>query len=81
VNPIWPLLAGVGGVEPCVYLSCVFLVVFMFPTSPSESLHYMSLHKHSYICNLLVEHLDEVVLDEVYSSAYSSSGWSYLTKG
>jgi hypothetical protein len=63
-----------------VFLSCALVVVFLFPTSPCESLHYMSLDKHSCICNRLVEHLDEVVFEEVYSSACSSSGWSQLTR-
>jgi hypothetical protein len=50
-SPNRPLLASVGGVEPCVYLSCVFVVVFMFPSSPCESLHFISLQKHTCICN------------------------------
>jgi hypothetical protein len=41
----------------------------MFPASPCESLHGISLHKHSCICNWLVEHLEEVVFEEGVNSS------------
>jgi hypothetical protein len=46
---------------------CLFRGVFVPPPLPCKSLHSIPLHKHSCICNLLVEHLEKWCLKEFTS--------------